>query len=774
AVATLHNKTAQLDADTNANNATGAYTSIVIANNTVNNSGTSTGFLIAEWALGEKVSYHELNITKNTMNGIWNGIQLYNVRGWGGVTFVNPSQVVPPMQVKHNMVYTSTVQSANPVGIKVLNSPGFNVSENGVSSGNPGNYVNKGLLFQNSDNSEIYGNIVSAGTCIDVQFDMLYSDMHCNWFGAYAAGFNLVYAYLRPDSLTTHGRPVNEEFNNLVPYTMYPWNSDIFVYESNVDFNKWIWNGAGTNLDIDYYGNTGTGSVISPLTGADLCNPIIGLTTYADGGANVERNLPNDSAGWWRADYVYEVQRLNTGQGSDAVASANIKAIIEIEGLIGQGQYATALTELAVFTPTNLIEDNYKNVLTIFATINSEQRDPAPQEKNDLVAIAEQQTHTGGAGVTLARGYLAFKYNLNFEDARTLQDQEINGTANLNQPCLLEPTSNTWLSFMDENGNDLEIEGTYVNADGTFIFDPIETGYYADLYPTTPFRIFSKHGSMYTVVSFEFKTLAEWLTASPFNLDLAGVNVAGDSLSEEPGETFDNHLSMTDGSNTITVGATNGQGGTDFLVVKRDQNNDVLWSRTWDGPVSGSDTATCMTLDKAGNIYVAGKVYNGRSFDVQILKYDTDGHLIWSALFADKTNDDNTPMGIFVDGDDHSVHISGTRDNVAAPYRYIKVWQCLPGEARMGQNQEPEQVVQIPPAEFFPSPSNGKLNIVLNGQTGGTLELFSLEGQLVYTRQITQNGEIELPAGITNGVYLLKFTGEGEPHYQKLVIQRND
>lgn len=775
AVVAMHNTSAQTANDLLALNIQytmgppAHYTSMVIANNTVNCIPSSSGILIAEWQLGQDVSYHELNILDNTFNNTFNGIQLYNVNGWGGEVFTDPFITAPLTQLQFNMINTSSSFAANSAGIKVMNSHGFALRENGVASDNSFNYVNNGIYLQNAENTEVYGNIISAGTCISANFDVYGSNMHCNWLSAYSTGFYLGYAWLRGGSAYTHGEPAYEEYNNLVPYTMYPWNADIFVDNSDVANNQWIWNGAATNLGIVYNGNTGSGSLISSYTGADRCDN--GFPGYAPFDGNYDMTFSSDPVMQWIADYQYEVRMRNTGIGSDAIASANIKDLIDIEELMATGEYEDALTALGSFTPDNDVEENYKAVLTIFATLGDEGgRVTSDTEKGNLIAIAELPTHTGGPAVTLARGYLEATYYLHYDDPRAMEDGEIHGTANLSSPCSLEPASDTWLSFIDEDGNDLGVEGCHISADGSFIFDPLEVAYLTTQNPSTEYRIFSKPGSKYTVVTFEYNTLSEWLTASPFNLNLAGVSVDIDTTTGEQFVDLQHYEESEINGFIYSIGSVESANGTDFLIEKRDGNG-LVWTRTWHGPVEQSeDAATCLYVDAEENVYVAGKVYNGDDYDCQMLKYDSNGNLIWTSLFIDAERTDDVPDGIYFDDSDQSVQVEGM---CGSAYRYIKVWQCLPSGARLAQTPQDELMQTVAPATFYPSPSNGKLNVALTGENGGLFELMNLEGQVVYTRQITQTSEIELPTSIVDGVYLIKFTGEGEPYYQKLMIYRN-
>lgn len=767
-IAAFANKTTQTNHAALAANSNHAFTEITIANNTMNCLPYTHGIIVSESALGNNVSYHSMEIVNNTINNAWYGIQIYNVKGWGGVNVSSP----PVMQVSDNMIFPSTMLAADAVGIKAHNDAGLIFEGNGIVCPNWGNYVNRGMYFQNVDHTEIYGNIIYAGTCISAEFYMLQSNLYCNWLLQYSVGFGLAYTYLRPSPSDPHGIPGTMQYVNTVPYTSVNWNSDIYNYNSDVYNNKWVWNNAATNLTITNSGNTGSGSIISTYTGADRCESFMGMTTYSPVTETVDLTISGDAPMQWRADYIYETYRRTNGATDTTVASANIKKILDAENFINLGEYTTALTVLTAVTPVNNVEENYVDVLTIFATINSEDRDPTAAEKNDLIAVAEKHSRVDGAAVTLARAYLAIQYNLYFADERMAESEEIHGATNLSAPCSLEPNSDTWLSFIDENGNDLAIEGTYINADGTFIFDPLEVAYHRNLNPSTEYRIFSKPGSKYSVVSFEYHTLADWLVASPISLDLAGVSTETDTITVEQYVDLEHHTSvMTPNEIEYSVGSVETATGSDFLIEKRN-GYDLVWSRTWHGPVTeGVDEATCLYVDANENVYVAGKVYNGDDYDVQILKYDTEGNLIWSSVFIDEGRLDDEPDAIYFDETEQCVKVEGACES---QYRYIKVVQCLPGAARMGHSSDSTTaLVELQPM-FYPSPSEGILSIDLNGGSGGLFELFNVEGQVVYTEQISQNRTIQLPPTVTDGVYLVKFSGEGEPYYQKLVIQHND
>lgn len=763
------NKSSIASATTMANDNTGAYTSIIIANNTMTAPYAAGGLLIGEWTLGQQVSYQKLNITANTFNNVTKGIQLHNVKGYRDAFGNNIPTSVPDNDVYGNILYTSTAASAQAFGIKVANAPGFNISENGVASDDNGNWQNAGIIFDNARNTEVYGNIINAGTGISLGNDLLGSNVHCNWLGTYAVGFALNSAFLRSGSTDLHGS-AGETFNNTVSYTAISWNKDISLNFSSQNLNQWVWNNAATNLTIDYTNATGSGSLISSTSGTNACLGPFGISTIS---TNVDMSLA-DAPAQWLADYNYEVRRLVTDSGSSSVASANIKAIIGIEDNISAGNFIAANTALTALTPANTVESNYKKVLIIFSAIQyPSKRQPTTAEFDTLAAIAAQYTRIAGQSVTLARAFLAVKYNIYFDDEVFLMNEAAHGKAAIVSPCSLAPVSGTQLSFMDSSGNDLPIYAT-IDANGNFAFDPY---HYQELSNTYggEYRLFAKHGSTFTVVSQEFKKLSNWRAESPIFLELAGAAVAIDTVTDYNYLSIDNFTSIDDKNGHVySIDTIEVNGNMDFLIQKYTTGNVLIWSRTFDGPASGDDTATCVTFYD-GYIYVAGKVYNGQSYDYQVLKYDEDGVLIWTAYIADSLKKNSTPTGIMVDEVDYSVNVTGIcTTDTTSEYHYVKLWECIPKAERLASPSQEEQSTATSSIDLYPNPSDGKITIKLNEQALGMLELYTLSGQLVFTQQLTHSGEVILPAEkVSNGVYLLKFTGAGNPEFKKLVIQRN-
>lgn len=72
---------------------------------------------------------------------------------------------------------------------------------------------------------------------------------------------------------------------------------------------------------------------------------------------------------------------------------------------------------------------------------------------------------------------------------------------------------------------------------------------------------------------------------------------------------------------------TKPNGESDMLIAKYDANGNLQWSRTYNSPQSGNDTAISVNVDNNQNIAVVG---SSDSAKVITLRYDANGNLLWA------------------------------------------------------------------------------------------------------------------------------------------------
>jgi len=85
----------------------------------------------------------------------------------------------------------------------------------------------------------------------------------------------------------------------------------------------------------------------------------------------------------------------------------------------------------------------------------------------------------------------------------------------------------------------------------------------------------------------------------------------------------------------------------DIVIIKYDSNGIELWVSQYSGPAgpNGYDFPRALTLDSSGNVYITGtsRILYGQACCT--LKYDTNGNLIWDAIYEDPENDSEWNVG---------------------------------------------------------------------------------------------------------------------------------
>ena len=113
-----------------------------------------------------------------------------------------------------------------------------------------------------------------------------------------------------------------------------------------------------------------------------------------------------------------------------------------------------------------------------------------------------------------------------------------------------------------------------------------------------------------------------------------------------------------DSSNDVyTTGFTRGDFGPSNLTLnKYNTTGDLYWSLEWGG--SGYDRGEGIVIDQFDNIYIAGSTqsFSEGGNDVWVLKYNSNGNLIWNVTWGDIQNNGGTDLAVDSDG---NIFVSG-------------------------------------------------------------------------------------------------------------------
>ncbi len=120
------------------------------------------------------------------------------------------------------------------------------------------------------------------------------------------------------------------------------------------------------------------------------------------------------------------------------------------------------------------------------------------------------------------------------------------------------------------------------------------------------------------------------------------------------------------------TGISRGTSGYDeYATLKYHPNGSQEWEARYNGPGSGADLATALTIDATGNVYVTGSVRGSNSLDdYGTIKYNSTGVQQWVAFYTGASSSSiDRATALAVDGVGN-VFVTGTSGNDYATVKY--------------------------------------------------------------------------------------------------------
>ncbi len=90
--------------------------------------------------------------------------------------------------------------------------------------------------------------------------------------------------------------------------------------------------------------------------------------------------------------------------------------------------------------------------------------------------------------------------------------------------------------------------------------------------------------------------------------------------------------------NTYVTGSISGpETGDDFLTISYDKDDNLRWSRHYDGEAHGDDRCEVISIDDSLNIYATGSSEDAKGIPAIVaIKYDSAGNLVWTQRLKPK------------------------------------------------------------------------------------------------------------------------------------------
>lgn len=178
-----------------------------------------------------------------------------------------------------------------------------------------------------------------------------------------------------------------------------------------------------------------------------------------------------------------------------------------------------------------------------------------------------------------------------------------------------------------------------------------------------------------------------------------------------------------------------------------------------------------IAIDGSCSMYESGYHLRLAKFDLTTWSFVPGGELFndWvSTSGAAPSNIDLSSYGSFTIGSIYLVNLSvGPTWNSAQP-QFFKVINCTNNKI-IFEEQEKINVDSIN-IDIYPNPTSGVIQVDLNENTSGKIELYSFEGKLVFSKELNQDNQVTIDlSGFSKGVYLAKVNTNNKVVVKKII-----
>ena len=145
------------------------------------------------------------------------------------------------------------------------------------------------------------------------------------------------------------------------------------------------------------------------------------------------------------------------------------------------------------------------------------------------------------------------------------------------------------------------------------------------------------------------------------------------SVALDPTANKDEAQALTvDGAGNVYVAGGRSEGI--FVTVKYDSSGNELWVAEYDQyPLEQYDSARSIAVDASGNVFVTGNSEGvGTEQDYATIKYDAAGNELWAARYDGPANGDDSPSALALDGLGN-VYVTGRSEGLESADDYTTI-----------------------------------------------------------------------------------------------------
>ena len=240
-----------------------------------------------------------------------------------------------------------------------------------------------------------------------------------------------------------------------------------------------------------------------------------------------------------------------------------------------------------------------------------------------------------------------------------------------------------------------------------------------------------------------------------------GTDIDGEASGDDSGWS----VSMSSDGNTVAIGAlNNGGAGSNAGHVRIYQWSGSAWIQIGadiDGEASGDYSGTSVSMSSDGNMVAIGAYGNaGAGLDAGHVRIYQWSGSSWTQIGADidgEATDDWSGYSVSMSSDGNTVAIGAPQNDGAGSglnAGHVRVYSI--------SNMGVEENSLFNEVSVFPNPTKGIINIDLGNLKGVSMEVFSVDGQLIYHQENIVCSTLQFELKATPGVYFVELNAQGQ------------
>jgi len=137
---------------------------------------------------------------------------------------------------------------------------------------------------------------------------------------------------------------------------------------------------------------------------------------------------------------------------------------------------------------------------------------------------------------------------------------------------------------------------------------------------------------------------------------------------------YANAIAIDSSGNVYVTGSSEGLGiYFDYVTIKYNNEGVEQWVARYNGPGNEDDSATTISVDNLGNVYVTGYSYGSGTYDdYATIKYNNSGVEQWVARYNGPGNGSDIPDAIAIDSSGN-VYVTGIGEVSVTDYDYVTI-----------------------------------------------------------------------------------------------------